>query len=96
MVETTLKDLDPRLQKQLQSADQSVARGNPAVAVDICSSLIEKYSECVDIRKTLRKPSANLLLQKGKGLASLPKVTNASMLFANQTLQRPSCIHGKS
>ncbi len=80
MPELNLKELDPRLQKQLQSADQSIARGNPNYAVDICAGILKQHPECLEVRKILRKAQRKLASSKGKGSSMFSGVTNAPFM----------------
>jgi len=52
-VEISLKDLDPRLIKQVEAAEKSIDK-NPAYAIDVCSNILERRPSCADVRKVLR------------------------------------------
>lgn len=88
MSEITLKELDPRLQKQVQGADQSIARGNPNYAIDICSGILKQHPGCLDVRKILRKAQRKLAASKGKGSSVFSKVTNASLLLRGSQVKK--------
>lgn len=79
MQEITLHELDPRLQKQVEHADQAIAKGNPQYAIDICQNILQNNQGCVDVRKVLRKAQRRIAGGKGKSTTSglLAKVTNA-------------------
>lgn len=52
--EDALKDIDQRFIKQLDSAHSSIDKGNPEYAVGVCSTILQKYPACLDVRKILR------------------------------------------
>ncbi|PWL69764.1 MAG: hypothetical protein DBY30_00025 [Verrucomicrobia bacterium] len=54
IVETQIKDLDPRFVKQLESAERSIDK-NPGYTIDICATILAKYPSCVDVRKIMRQ-----------------------------------------
>lgn len=89
MPDQILKDLDPRLQKQVQSAEQSIQRGNANYAIDICSGILQKHPGCVDVRKILRKAQKKAAAAKGKGSKMFSGVTNAPfMMKANSQVKK--------
>ena len=53
-VETLVKDIDPRLSKQLKTAVASIEKGSPDYAINVCQSILAKYPACSEARKTLR------------------------------------------
>ena len=53
-VETLVKDIDPRLSKQLKTAVASIEKGSPDYAINVCQSILSKYPACSEARKTLR------------------------------------------
>ena len=57
MEEVALKDLDPRLQKQIENARKAVDK-NPSYAVDIMTNIVARHPECLDARKVLRQATA--------------------------------------
>ena len=76
MEEVALKDLDPRLQKQIENARKAVDK-NPAYAVDIVSNIVIRHPECLDARRLLRQAQERGSLAKSKGIgALLSKVTS--------------------
>ncbi len=54
VVEDTIKDLDPRLIRQLENAEKSIDK-NPAYVIDICCTILAKHPSCVEVRKILRQ-----------------------------------------
>ena len=54
IIETTIRDLDPRFIRQLENAEKSIDK-NPAYVIDICSTILAKYPSCVEVRKILRQ-----------------------------------------
>ncbi len=71
-----LKDLDPRIRKQLEKARDSLKSGSAAFAIEICMGLVEKYPGCVEVRQVLRHAQKVLKSSKKKsflsGIASMP------------------------
>lgn len=81
MPEISLNDLDPRLQKQLQGAEQSIARGNPAYAIDVCMGILKSQPGCLDVRKVLRTAQRRLADTRGKHSRMFSGVTNAPFML---------------
>ncbi len=52
--EETLRDLDPRLLKQVEIAERSIDK-NPEYAIDICTTVLMRHPSCVEVRKILRQ-----------------------------------------
>jgi tetratricopeptide (TPR) repeat protein len=76
MEELTLKDLDPRLQKQIENARKAVDK-NPSYAVDIMSNIVGRFPECLGARKILRQAQERASGGKAKGLGKfISKVTS--------------------
>ncbi len=67
MEEVALKDLDPRLQKQIENARKAVDK-NPSYAVDIMSNIVARHPECLNARKILRQAQQRATDGKSKGL----------------------------
>ncbi|MGZ0656038.1 tetratricopeptide repeat protein [Coraliomargarita sp. W4R53] len=70
MEEIALKDLDPRLQKQIENARKAVDK-NPSYAVDILTNIISRNPACLDARKILRQAQQRATKGKTKGLGGL-------------------------
>lgn len=70
MSKVLLKDLDPRLLKQYQAAEQAV-RTNPAYAAEIAQGLLQRHPECVDIRRLLRRAQKIVQGAQSTGLTKL-------------------------
>lgn len=76
MEEVALKDLDTRLQKQIENARKAVDK-NPSYAVDILSNIVSRNPACLDARKILRQAQQRATKGKTKGLGGLlSKVTS--------------------
>jgi len=76
MQEITLKDLDSRLQKQVENARKAIDK-NPAYAVDILSNVVSRNPGCLEVRKILRQSQQKATRGKSKGLGGfLSKVTS--------------------
>ncbi len=76
MEEVALKDLDTRLQKQIENARKAVDK-NPSYAVDILTNIVARNPACLDARKILRQAQQRATQGKTKGLGGLlSKVTN--------------------
>jgi len=54
MSEIKLTDLDTRLQKQVASASKAVESGDAGYAIDICSGVLARHPECLEVRRMLR------------------------------------------
>ncbi len=81
-----LKDLDPRLLKQYQAADQAV-KTNPQYALEIAQQLLHRHPECVDIRRLLRRAQRILQGAEGRGLTKLfAGVTSFASLVGSSKL----------
>ena len=76
MEEVALKDLDTRLQKQIENARKAVDK-NPTYAVDILTNIVARNPACLDARKILRQAQQRATKGKTKGLGGLlSKVTS--------------------
>ena len=76
MEEIALKNLDTRLQKQIENARKSVDK-NPSYAVDILTNIVARNPACLDARKILRQAQQRATKGKTKGLGGLlSKVTS--------------------
>ncbi len=63
VVEEKIKDLDPRFIRQIENAEKSIDK-NPAYAIDICCTVLNKHPSCSDVRKILRQAQ---MKKYGKG-----------------------------
>ncbi len=70
MSDTPLKDLDPRVRKQVEKAVGFLRQGNPGQAIDICSGLLVKFPGAVEVRKVLREAQRSASAGKKKSLFS--------------------------
>lgn len=66
MEEVALKDLDTRLQKQIENARKAVDK-NPTYAVDILTNIVARNPACLDARKILRQAQQRATKGKTKG-----------------------------
>lgn len=86
VTEIQVKDLDPRLIKQLETAEKSIDK-NPAYTADICSTILAKYPACVEVRKILHQAQFK---KYGKGSPIAKLVGDIQGLIFS--LQAPSMI----
>jgi tetratricopeptide (TPR) repeat protein len=85
MEEILLKDLDSRLQKQIENARKAIDK-NPGYAVDILSNISSRNPGCLDVRKILRQAQQRALKGKSKGLVGLlSKVTKIPFSIGNDS-----------
>ncbi len=70
MSKVLLKDIDPRLQKQVAAAEQAL-RTNPQYAAEIAQGVLQRHPSCVEVRRLLRKAQKIQHGTKGKGLGGL-------------------------
>lgn len=76
MEEVSLKDLDSRIQKQVENAQKAIDK-NPAYAVDILLNIVNRHPACLEVRKQLRKSQQRASGGKTKGLSGmLSKMTS--------------------
>lgn len=76
MEEVTLKDLDPRLQKQVENAKAAISK-NPTYAIDIMANIVGRNPGCFEARRILRQAQMKASAGKTKGLSKLfSRVTN--------------------
>ena len=82
MKELTLKELDARLQKQVENAAKAVEKSNPSYAIDVCMNILSREPGCLDVRRVLRKAQLGSFASKSKGLTKfLSGVTNAPFML---------------
>lgn len=62
--EITIKDLDTKMQKQVDNARLALDRNNEAYAMQICQAVLERQPGCLPVRKLLR--AAQMKSQQGK------------------------------
>lgn len=75
--ETPLKDLDSRIQKQVDNAQRAMERGNASYAIDICFGILSRFPACLDVRKMLRKAQQKARGGKSQGMTKFIRgVTN--------------------
>jgi tetratricopeptide (TPR) repeat protein len=79
--EVTLKEMDPRLQKQLETAEKSIDR-NPAVVIEICNNILAINPGALDARKALRKAQRKAIAPQKGGMTRLfGSVTNTPFML---------------
>jgi tetratricopeptide (TPR) repeat protein len=83
MEEVALKDLDTRLQKQIENARKAVDK-NPSYAVDILTNIVARNPACLDARKILRQAQQRATKGKNKGLGGLlARVSSLPLSFGS-------------
>ncbi|QYY35938.1 tetratricopeptide repeat protein [Ruficoccus sp. ZRK36] len=83
--EIELKDLDPRLRKQVENAQKSINR-NASYAIDICTNILQRQPGCLDVRKILRTAQKRASAGKTSGFSRLlGSVTNAPFAIKAST-----------
>jgi len=65
--EETLKDLDPRIQKQVEAAEKMIDK-NSGHAIAVCAGVLVAHPGCVDVRKIMRKAQKKAIPAKGGGM----------------------------
>lgn len=76
MQEVTLRDLDSRLQKQIENARKAMDK-NPTYAVDILTNIVNRNPGCLEARQILRSAQISAMAGKSKGLGKFfNKVTS--------------------
>ena len=85
MEETALRDLDSRLQKQVENARKAVDK-NPAYAVDILLNIVNRNPGCLEARKILRQAEVKAAGEKTKGFNKfLSKITTLPFSLASDS-----------
>jgi len=77
MSDQPLKDLDPRIRKQVEKARNSIKTGSAKFAVEICMGLVEKYPGCLEAREVLH--DAHKAAKSGKKKSFLSGLTSKPM-----------------
>lgn len=76
MDEVYLKDLDSRIQKQVENARKAIDK-NPSYAVDILANIVSRHPGCLEARKFLRQAQKKAIGGKNKGMSKfIGKVTS--------------------
>jgi tetratricopeptide (TPR) repeat protein len=79
--EITLKELDPRLQKQLEQHEKVIDR-NPAVVIEICNNILARNPGALDARRLLRKAQRKAIAPAKSGMGRfLSGVTNSPFVI---------------
>ena len=85
MEEVALRDLDTRLQKQIENARKAVDK-NPSYAVDILINIVSRNVACLEARKILRQAQQRATKGKTKGLGGLlSKVTSIPFSMGSES-----------
>lgn len=85
MEEIALKDLDTRLQKQIENARKAVDK-NPSYALDILSNILSRHPACLEARKILRQAQQRATKGKAKGLGGLlSKMTSIPLTMGSES-----------
>ncbi len=83
--EVELKDLDPRLRKQVENAQKSINR-NASYAIDICTNILQREPGCLEVRKILRTAQKRASGGKTSGFGRLlGSVTSAPFAIKAST-----------
>jgi len=87
--EIPLKELDPRLQKQVENARKAGDKGQVQYVADICLGILQQHPGCLDVRKILHK-ARQRTAKKGSTITKLfGKVTTAPfMLKAGKEIEK--------
>jgi len=86
MEEVALKDLDNRLQKQIENARKAVTK-NPTYAVDILMNIVARNPGCLEARQLLRQAQVAATKGQSKGLGGLfKKVTSVPFALKGDSL----------
>lgn len=89
MPATLLKDLDPRLQKQVEAAQKAVEKGDVEYAFGVCSNILQRHPDCVEVRKLLRTAQYKKAgPYKGGGLSKLFAVTRVPFMPKMKTVEK--------
>ncbi|WOO39824.1 tetratricopeptide repeat protein [Rubellicoccus peritrichatus] len=92
--EVSLKDLDPRLRKQVENAQKSADK-NPTYAIDVCMGILQRNPGCLEVREILRKAQRRAKGAKTSGLTKfIGSVTSApfAMKAGNQIKKDPKAV----
>lgn len=92
--ELTLKDLDPRLRKQVENAEKTLQK-NPTYTIDICTGILQRHPGCLEVREILRKAQRRAKGTKTSGLTKfLGSVTSApfALKASNQIKKDPVAV----
>jgi len=84
--EIPLKNLDHRVQRQIENAKKGIVGGEFEYAFEICMNILRQYPGCLDVRKVLRRA------QVAKHKAAAKK----SSKFLNKVTSAPFSIMGNS
>lgn len=92
--EVALKELDPRLQKQVENAEKTLDK-NPTYTIDVCMGILQRHPGCLDVRKILRRAQRRAKSAKTSGLTKfIGSVTSApfAMKAGNQLKKDPAAV----
>ncbi len=89
MPATLLKDLDPRLLKQVEAAQKAVEKGEVEFAFGVCSNILQRHPDCVEVRKLLRTAQYKKAgPAKTGGLSKLFAVTRVPFMPKMKTVEK--------
>lgn len=88
MEEYSLKDLDPRLQKQAENANRAADKGNPGYAIPVCAEVLKRYPGCVEVRRILRKAQMRMVSNGTGTKRFLSKLTRVPMKLTSGSLAK--------
>ena len=85
--EIELKNLDHRVQRQVENAKNSIVRGNYDYASEICMNILRAHLGCLDVRKVLRRAQVARYKATAKKTSKfLSKVTSAPFSIIGNSL----------
>ena len=73
MGETRLNRLERRLREHVEKANTAIERGHLDYAIDLCSGVLSKHPECLDIRRVMGRAQKQLLKARSPRLTLVPK-----------------------
>ena len=89
MGEVALKDLDPRVQKQVAGAKRALQAGSAAYAVDVLMGVMQRHPGCLEARRLLRMAQENATASgEGKFSKFLGSVTRSPFRLSHAALLR--------
>ena len=78
--EEALTEIDPRLQRQVDTADKAIDK-NSTYSIEICMQILAKHPGCLDVRKIMRKAQRRAVSAKSKGMTGFLKLTNTPFVM---------------
>jgi tetratricopeptide (TPR) repeat protein len=86
--EILLKDLDPRLRRQVEAAEKAIDR-QPGYTVEVCAGILTSFPGCLEVRKIMRKAQKRASAGKNKSMTRLLGFTRTPfMMKASSQLKK--------